>query len=63
VNWDSIDLGKDLHEQIDINWEDFWYFVIELHYELGIETPDVDLPELATLNRCAGYRVSKVGKL
>jgi acyl carrier protein len=52
VNFDSIDPAKDLRDQIDIDSVDFLNFVIALHKELGIETPDSDMPKRATLRGC-----------
>jgi acyl carrier protein len=60
VDLESIDPGKDLRDQMDIDSVDFLNFVIGLHKELEIEIPDADLPKLATLNSCVGYLVSRV---
>jgi len=59
VDLESIDAGKDLREQIDIDSVDFLNFVIGLHKELGVEIPDADLPKLTTLNGCAAYLLAK----
>ena len=59
VDLESIDAGKDLREQIDIDSVDYLNFVIGLHKELGVEIPDADLPKLTTLNGCAAYLLAK----
>jgi acyl carrier protein len=55
ADFESIDPGKDLRDQIDIDSVDFLNFVIGLHKELGVEIPDADLPKLTTLNGCVTY--------
>lgn len=62
IEAESIDPGRDLRDQIDIDSVDFLNFVIGLHKELGIEIPDADVPKLATLNGCIAYLLSKTGK-
>jgi acyl carrier protein len=59
VELESLDPGKDLRDQIDIDSVDFLNFVIGLHKELGIEIPDADIPKLATLQSCIGYLMSR----
>jgi acyl carrier protein len=59
VDLDSIDPGKDLRDQIDIDSVDFLNFVIGLHKELGVDIPDADVPKLATLNGCVAYLLAK----
>jgi acyl carrier protein len=59
VEWESLDPGRDLRDQIDIDSVDFLNFVIGLHKELGIEIPDADVPKLATLQSSIGYLMSR----
>jgi acyl carrier protein len=59
VEWESLDPGRDLRDQIDIDSVDFLNFVIGLHKELGIEIPDADVPKLATLQSCIGDLMSR----
>jgi acyl carrier protein len=42
-------------EQLDIDSMDFLNFVIALHKEFGIEIPEKDYPNLATLDGCVAY--------
>ncbi len=59
VDLDSIDPGKDLRDQIDIDSVDFLNFVIGLHKELNVEIPDADVAKLITLDGCIGYLTDK----
>jgi acyl carrier protein len=42
-------------QQLDIDSMDFLNFVIALHTALGIEIPERDYPQLATLQGCINY--------
>lgn len=44
-----------LRDQIDIDSIDFMNFVIALHEELGVDVPEADYPEIATLDGCVAY--------
>jgi acyl carrier protein len=59
VDLESIDPGKDLRDQIDIDSVDFLNFVIGLHKELNIEIPDADIAKLTTLNGCVNYLTAR----
>jgi acyl carrier protein len=61
VDLESIDPGKDLRDQIDIDSVDFLNFVIGLHKELNIEIPDADVTKLSTLNGCVNYLTARSG--
>ena len=58
----SIDPGKDLRDQIDIDSVDFLNFVIALHKELNIDIPDADVAKLTTLNGCVTYLRDKTAR-
>ena len=62
VDFESIDPGKDLRDQIDIDSVDFLNFVIGLHKELGVEIPDADVAKLSTLNGCVTYLSIKMNQ-
>ena len=55
VEFDSIDPGADLREQIDIDSIDFLNLVTALHQRLGVDIPETDYPKLATLNGIIDY--------
>ena len=56
----SLDPGRDLRDQIDIDSVDFLNFVIGLHKELNIDIPDADVTKLVTLNGCVTYLTTKM---
>jgi acyl carrier protein len=45
----------DLREELDIDSMDFLNFVIGLHEATGVDIPERDYPQLATLGGCTGY--------
>ena len=51
----SLDPGEKLREQIDLDSMDFLDIVMELRKRYGVQVPEEDYPELATLNGCATY--------
>jgi acyl carrier protein len=44
-----------IRDQIDIDSMDFLNFVIGIHEALGIDIPETDYPQLATLESCVAY--------
>jgi len=60
VDFDALDPGRDMRDQIDIDSVDFLNFLIGLHKELGIEIPDADVAKLVTLNGCVAYLMSRI---
>jgi len=60
VDVGSLDPGKDLRDQIDLDSVDFLNFVIGLHKELGVEIPDADVPKFATVNGCVAYLLKRI---
>ena len=62
VDLESIDPGKNLRDQIDIDSVDFLNFVIGLHKELNIDIPDADVAKLSTLNGCVTYLSIKMNQ-
>lgn len=60
IDLKSIDPGKNLRDQMDIDSVDFLNFVIALHKELGIEIPDADVPKLGTVDGCVSYLKSRM---
>lgn len=55
VDFDTIDPQRDLREELDIDSIDFLNFIISLGREFSIEVPEVDYPQLATLEHCVAY--------
>jgi acyl carrier protein len=47
----------ELREQLDIDSMDFLNFVIGIHEQTGIDIPEEDYAEMASLNGCVRYLV------
>jgi acyl carrier protein len=45
-------------EALDLDSLDFLNFMIGLHERTGIEIPELDYPQLATVKECAAYLVA-----
>ncbi len=48
-----------LREQLDLDSMDFLDIVMELRKQHGIEVPEADYPQLASLDSCASYLTPK----
>lgn len=48
-----------LRDQLDLDSMDFLDIVMELRKKHGIEVPEADYPELASLDSCAAYLTPK----
>jgi len=58
---DTSDLKSEvaLREQMDLDSMDFLDIVMELRKQHGIEVPEADYPQLASLDSCATYLTPK----
>ena len=58
---DTSDLKSEvaLRDQMDLDSMDYLDIVMELRKQHGIEVPEADYPELASLDRCANYLTPK----
>jgi len=45
-------------EALDLDSMDFLNFMIGLHERTGIEIPELDYPQLSTVEKCADYLVA-----
>ena len=52
---DEVQEGETLQEALDLDSIDFLNFVTGLHEETGLEIPEKDYPQLATLDGCVTY--------
>jgi acyl carrier protein len=52
--------GIDFRDQFDFDSMDTLNFAIALHRELGVEVPETDYSQLASLDKCVGYLESRV---
>ena len=58
---DTTDIKSEvaLREQMDLDSMDFLDIVMELRKQHGIEVPEADYPQLASLESCATYLTPK----
>jgi acyl carrier protein len=59
VQTDQIDPAVDLREQIDLDSMDILNLMIAINAAVGVEIPEADYPQLATLNGCIAYLRSR----
>jgi acyl carrier protein len=55
VDIEEIDPDGELQDEMDLDSMDFLNFVVGLHERTGIEIPERDYPEVASLNGCLAY--------
>jgi len=56
----SIQPGVPLREQFDLDSVDFLNFMVALHERLGIEVPEADYAQVATVDRAVAYLAAKL---
>jgi len=56
----GVDPDKKLRDQLELDSMDFLDIVMELRKKYGIEVPESDYPQLATLNSCVNYLEPKM---
>jgi len=56
----SLDPAAPLRDQLDLDSMDFLDIVMELRKQYGVEVPEDDYPQLATLNSCMDYLEPKL---
>ena len=57
------DIGENDHLQDDLEIDsmDFLTLVSALHKRLGVDVPEADYPQIATLNKAVTYLAARVG--
>ena len=55
ADFDALESDVDLEEQLDIDSMDFLNFVIGIDEATGVDIPERDYPQLATLDGCVKY--------
>ena len=55
VEASSVIPGIDFRDQFDFDSMDTLNFAIALHRELGVEVPETDYSQLASLDKCVAY--------
>ena len=61
-NFASLDPNAKLRDQIGLDSMDFLDIVMELRKRYGVEVPETDYPQLATLNSCLDYLEPRIKK-
>jgi acyl carrier protein len=56
----SVIPGIDFRDQFDFDSMDTLNFAIALHRELGVEVPEADYAQLASLDKCVAYLAPRV---
>ena len=56
----SVIPGIDFRDQFDFDSMDTLNFAIALHRELGVEVPETDYSQLASLDQCVAYLAEHV---
>ena len=56
----DIDPAADLREQIDLDSMDMLNLMIAIHETVGVDIPEADYPQLATLNGCVSYLRTRI---
>jgi acyl carrier protein len=51
----EIDPDGEMQEEMDLDSMDFLNLMVGLHEQTGIEIPERDYPEVASLNGCVAY--------
>jgi acyl carrier protein len=55
----SVIPGIDFRDQFDFDSMDTLNFAIALHRELGVEVPETDYAQLASVDKCVAYLADK----
>jgi acyl carrier protein len=51
----SVDPSQNLQEQFDLDSFDFYHFVVACYERTGVDVPERDYAQLATLDGCVSY--------
>ena len=53
--------GIDFRDQFDFDSMDTLNFAIALHRELGVDVPETEYAQLASLDKCVAYLLPRIG--
>jgi acyl carrier protein len=53
--------GIDFRDQFDFDSMDTLNFAIALHRELGVDVPEAEYAQLASLDKCVAYLLPRLG--
>ncbi len=57
---DQLEAAVDFRAQLDLDSMNILKFMIGIHEETGVDIPEVDYPQMATLNGCITYLRSRI---
>jgi acyl carrier protein len=57
---DQIDPAVDLRDQLDLDSMDILNIMIGIHEETGVDIPEADYPQMASLDGCIAYLRSRL---
>jgi len=60
ADFDDLDAGAPLRDQLDLDSMDFLDIVMELRKRYQLQIPEEEYPELATLTSCINYLEPKL---
>ncbi len=63
AEFDDLESGKPLRDQLDLDSMDFLDIVMELRKQYKVEVPEEEYPELACLASCVNYLEPKMKDL
>lgn len=55
VDTNALDAARPFRDQFDFDSMDQLNFAVSLHKRLGVDVPEIDYPQLATLAGCVDY--------
>lgn len=61
VPLDEVEPDADLREEMDLDSMDFLNYVTGLHERTGLDIPETDYPELATVDAAVAYLTKHAG--
>jgi acyl carrier protein len=57
---DQIDPTGDLREQVDLDSMDLLNLMIAIHEATGVDIPEADYPQMASLDGCVAYLRTRI---
>jgi acyl carrier protein len=62
IELNQLDPALDLRDQIDLDSMDILNLAIAIHEATGIDIPEADYPQMASINGCVGYLRTRVAR-
>jgi acyl carrier protein len=62
ANLTQLDPQANLREELDIDSMDFLNLMVAIHKQLGVEVPEKDYPQVATLAGCVDYVAARLAR-